>query len=183
MLMDAENSVVVVIDVQERLAPAINDLDKILQSHDLVLKTATELSVPVFVTEQYPKGLGRTIERLKGFYDSKNVFEKLSFSSVGCASFMEALAALGRTQIIVTGTETHVCVMQTVLQLLDERYDVFVVADAVGSRTEENKRLGLERMIRSGAEVVSSEMVMFEMLKKAGTPEFKALSSLLKEVK
>ena len=181
MLMDAENSVVVVIDVQERLAPAISDLDRVLQSHELVLKTAVELSVPVFVTEQYPKGLGHTIERFKGFYNSEHVFEKLSFSSVGCTPFMEALTALGRRQIIVTGIEAHVCVMQTVLQLLDERYDVFVVADAIGSRTEENKRLGLERMIRSGAEVVSSEMVMFEMLKKAGTPEFKTLSSLLKE--
>ncbi|WP_419901654.1 hydrolase [Kiloniella sp.] len=183
MLMDAENSVVVVIDVQERLAPAIHNLDKVLDANGLVLKTARELSIPVLVTEQYPKGLGHTLEIFKGLYSSDNVFEKLSFSSVGCAPFMEALKASGRRQVIVTGTETHVCVMQTVLQLLDERYDVFVVSDAVGSRTEENKRLGLERMIRSGAEVVSSEMVMFEMLKKAGTPEFKALSNLLKVAK
>ncbi len=180
MLMDAENAVVVMIDVQERLAPAIHGLDCILLANDLVLKTAAELSVPVLVTEQYPKGLGHTIERFNGYYAPENVYEKLSFSSVGCAPFMEALKALGRRQVIVTGTEVHVCVMQTVLELLDERYDVFVVSDAVGSRTEENKRLGLERMIRSGAEVVSSEMVMFEMLKKAGTPEFKTLSNLLK---
>ncbi|MEH6632175.1 MAG: hydrolase [Halopseudomonas aestusnigri] len=183
MLMDAENSVVVVIDVQERLAPAINDLDNVLHANDLVLKTASELSVPVLVTEQYPKGLGHTIERFKDFYNPKNVFEKLSFSSVGCGPFMGALKKTGRRQVIITGIEAHVCVMQTVLQLLDERFDVFVVSDAVGSRTEDNKRLGLERMIRSGAEVVSSEMVMFEMLKKAGTPEFKTLSNLLKVAK
>ena len=183
MLMDAENSVVVVIDVQESLAPAINGLDDVLRANDLVLKTASELSVPVLITEQYPKGLGHTIERFKEFYNPENVFEKLSFSSVGCGSFMDALKKTGRRQVIITGIEAHVCVMQTVLQLLDERFDVFVVSDAVGSRTEDNKRLGLERMIRSGAEVVSSEMVMFEMLKKAGTPEFKTLSNLLKVAK
>ena len=183
MLMDAESSIVVLIDIQEKLAPAIHELDSILLANDLVLKTASELSIPILVTEQYPKGLGHTIERFNNFYSSENVFEKLSFSSVGCASFMEALKASGRRQVIVSGVEAHVCVMQTVLELLDERYDVFVVSDAIGSRTVENKQLGIERMIRSGAEIVSSEMVMFEMLKKAGTPEFKALSKLLKVVK
>lgn len=183
MLMDAKNSIVVLIDAQERLAPSIESLEPIIHANNLVLKTAAELDVPVFVTEQYPKGLGHTLEVFDGLYSKENVFEKITFSSAGCSPFMEALKSSGRKQVIVTGIETHVCVQQTVLELLDERYDVFVVADAVGSRTGENKRLALERMIRSGAEVVSSEMVMFEMLKKAGTPEFKALSNLLKKAK
>lgn len=181
MLMSADDSVIVVIDIQERLAPAIPDLKSIMKANELVLKTASELSVPVMVTEQYPKGLGHTVEQLRDFYTESNVFEKISFSSVGCAPFMSALKKTGRRQVIVTGIEAHVCVQQTVLELLSERFDVFVVADAIGSRADENRKLALERMIRSGAEVVSSEMVMFEMLKKAGTPEFKKLSNLLKE--
>ncbi len=181
MLMSAKDSVVVVIDVQDRLAPAIPELQSILKANELVLKTASELSVPVLVTEQYPKGLGHTVEQLRDFYSENNVFEKISFSSAGCAPFMSALKETGRRQVIVTGIEAHVCVQQTVLELLADRFDVFVVADAIGSRDGENRKLALERMIRSGAEVVSSEMVMFEMLKKAGTPEFKKLSNLLKE--
>ncbi|WP_158090166.1 hydrolase [Kiloniella majae] len=179
--MSAEDSVVVVIDIQERLAPAIPELDSILKANELVLKTAAELSVPVLVTEQYPKGLGHTVEQLHGLYAEKDVFEKISFSSAGCKPFMSALKETGRRQVIVMGIEAHVCVQQTVLELLSDRFDVFVVADAIGSRADENRKLALERMIRSGAEVVSSEMVMFEMLKKAGTPEFKKLSNLLKE--
>ncbi|WP_162200132.1 hydrolase [Kiloniella spongiae] len=179
--MSVDDSVVVVIDVQERLAPAIPELQAILKANELILKTASELSVPVLVTEQYPKGLGHTVEQLRDFYAEKNVFEKISFSSAGCASFMTALKETGRRQVIVTGIEAHVCVQQTVLELLADRFDVFVVADAIGSRVDDNRKLALERMIRSGAEVVSSEMVMFEMLKKAGTPEFKKLSNLLKE--
>ncbi|MCZ4281959.1 hydrolase [Kiloniella laminariae] len=180
MLIDAQKALVVVIDVQEKLAPAIHELESLLKASELVLKSACELNVPVLVTEQYPRGLGHTIERLKTYYAPGDVFEKLSFSSVGCSPFMAQLKQSGRQQVIIIGIEAHVCVQQTVLELLDERFDVFVVADAIGSRTPENKQLALERMIRSGADVVSAEMVLFELLREAGTPAFKTLSQLLK---
>lgn len=181
MLMDAEHSVVVVIDIQEKLAPAINDVDDVLSACDLVLKTAERLEVPIVTTEQYPRGLGPTLERYQPYITEPLRFEKIDFSATGDPSFMEMIDQLGRREIVIVGIEAHVCVLQTVLELCTDNREVYVVADAVGSRTAENKALGLERMKRAGAEIVSGEMVMFEWLRRAGTPEFKELSSLLKK--
>jgi len=180
MLLSAAKSCLVIIDMQERLIPAIHNGDAAVARAGLLATAATRLEVPLIVTRQYPKGLGDTVETLRGLYSEDCNFDKTYFASTGESGFKQRLDALAREQVVVVGTEAHVCVLQTVLGLRADGKSVFVVADAVGSRTAENRELGLARMRDAGAQIVSTEMVVFEWLEKAGTPEFKELSALIK---
>ena len=181
-LLQPTRALLVVIDVQEKLCAAM-DQDKL---HDLVrntgilLDSAQELDVPVVYTEQYVKGLGPTVAGLKEKAPGAACHEKLSFSCCGNETFREQLKQSGRTQIIVCGMETHVCVLQTVIDLLDDGYTVHVVTDAVISRNGDNRRAALETMTLAGAVPTSTEAAAFQLLKIAGTASFRKLSQLVK---
>lgn len=172
-------SLLFIIDVQERLAPAMKYKDRVVENVNTLIHTANEMDMPILVTEQYPKGLGPTVAEISNGLKEAQVFEKVLFSA--CTD--EVVRALGeekREKIIVVGMETHVCVLQSVRELLKLNYDVFVVCDAVSSRFEENHRNGLDLMGDMGAVITNTETVLFDLLKRAGTPEFRALSKLIK---
>lgn len=172
-----EDSLLLVIDIQERLVAAMKYGSQVVEKTGILLTTAKAMEIPVLVTEQYPKGLGRTVPELP--VEDAGIFEKITFN--GCTpEVTEALKATGRKKIIVTGMETHVCVFQTVRDLLKDGYQVFVVEDGVCSRTKENFRNGLSLMAAMGAVITNTETVFFDLFKQAGTPQFKELSKLIK---
>lgn len=175
MLMTVDKAVLLIVDVQERLLPAIHDGDAILASCIWLAGVARRLRVPVVVSEQYPAGLGPTAADLKGVLEEARFVEKTHFSCVsdGCLAGTEVEA---RRQVIVVGTEAHVCVQQTVLELRWQGKEVFVVADAVGSRKPLDKTLALERMRAHGVDVVTREMVAFEWLRRSATAQFREIN-------
>ena len=170
----------VVVDIQERLLPAIFEKERVVQNALRLIQGAAALQVPVFVTEQYRKGIGPTVSEVAAVVPGFAPREKLAFSACGAAGFVEALKASDRADIILCGIEAHVCVCQTCLDLVDRGFRVFVVADAISSRTTENHRLAIERMAAAGAVIASTEMVLFELLERAGTEKFKRILSLVK---
>ena len=180
-VLDREQAVLVVIDVQERLAPAMPEkiYKKLRNNIETLLKAAEILGVPVIATEQYPRGLGHTVPELKDACNG-SVVEKVSFGCCGEQGFVDELKKLGRSQVLLTGMEAHVCVYQTVLGLLESGYHVHLVNDAICSRSKTDYLAGVENARAAGAVVTTTEMALFQMLKVAGTPEFKAVSSLVK---
>ncbi|MDA8428563.1 MAG: hydrolase [Geobacteraceae bacterium] len=180
--LDRDKAVLVVIDVQEKLCLAMDHkvLHNLTKNIGILLETAAELGLPVLVTEQYVKGLGATLPELKDKAAAAPCFEKMAFSCCGSAEFVERLTALGRTQVIVTGMETHVCVLQTVIELRDAGFEVHLVKDAVMSRSKQNWQTAVEAMVLTGAVPTSSESVLFQLLKVAGSEEFKKLSKLVR---
>jgi nicotinamidase-related amidase len=175
--LDRDRAALVVIDVQEAFRKALPDFDAVAAASAKLVDGANAMGVPVIVTEQYPKGLGETVpevaERLSA--DAAPV-EKLCFSAAEADGFDLA----GRDQALVCGIETHVCVNQTVLDLLDRGVETHVAQDAVGSRTPENKQLGLHKMERAGAVVTGIEAALFELLRGSDAPEFKEVQALIK---
>ena len=178
--MKRKDSLFLIVDVQEKLAPAMQDSEEVISANYKLLHAAAKMDVPVLVSEQYPQGIGSTVDDLKLLIEPDDVVEKMTFSCMETGVFQKSLEKKCRNQIIVGGMETHVCVLQTVLDLLATGYQVFVVEDAASSRTTKNKQLGLERMRQCGAQIVSSEMVMFEWLERAGTDMFKSMLPLIK---
>lgn len=175
MLMDAERSVLFVVDMQERLLPAIDAGAQVLGHCVWLVRLAQRLRVPVVVSEQYPRGLGRSVPALREVLPDAAFVEKVFFSCVAGGA-LQPLPVFGREQWIVAGTEAHVCVQQTVLDLRAAGKAVFVVAEAVGSRRQHDRELALTRMAAGGAQIVSREMVAFEWLKRAGTDLFREVS-------
>ncbi|MGI5921746.1 MAG: hydrolase [Syntrophomonadaceae bacterium] len=177
--IEAENSLLMIIDLQERLLKAMKDREKVVKNTNLLLATAYESDIPVVVTEQYPKGLGSTVEEIKSNLRDYEYMEKTSFSA--WVDEMKAiLNKLGRKSVILTGSETHVCVFQTARDLIEDGYNVHLVKDAVCSRFDENYENGLDLMKEAGAVITNTETVVFDILKKAGTPQFKVISPLIK---
>lgn len=181
-LLDPAKAVLVVIDVQEKLCAAMdqNALQQLAKNTGILLESANELAVPVIFTEQYVKGLGPTLAELKSRAPAASCHEKMTFSCCGNGAFIEQLKQSGRTQIIVTGMETHVCVLQTVINLLDDGFKVHLVKDAVMSRSSDNKQTAIEAMMLAGAVPTCTEAVVFQLLKIAGTESFRKLSKLVK---
>ena len=179
MLIQASQSVLLLIDLQARLAPAIHDIDAVLRHNLWLVEVAQRLGVPVAATVQYPAGLGPMVPELTARIPVADVVEKIHFSAAadGC---LASLPALARHQVVLTGTETHVCVLQTALGLLAQGKEVFVVAEAVGSRRPEDKELALQRLRQEGCRIVSREMVAFEWLRGCEHPAFKEMLSLVK---
>ena len=175
MLIKEGHSLLLLIDLQERLAPAIRDIDAVLRHNLWLVAVAKRLGVPVAATVQYPAGLGPMVPELTARIPAADVVEKIHFSAVadGC---LEALPGFSRRQVVLTGTEAHVCVLQTALGLLELGKEVFVVAEAVGSRRPEDRELALERLRQAGCRIVSREMVAFEWLHKAGSDVFREIS-------
>lgn len=180
--LDSDKAALVVIDVQEKLCLAMDDkvLQKLTKNTGILLESARELKIPVLFTEQYVKGLGMTIPELKEKAVDAAYFEKMTFSSCGSPGFVEKLKETGRTQIIITGMETHVCVLQTVIELRDAGFEVHVVKDAVMSRSKQNWKTAMEAMSLTGAVPTCTESVVFQLLKVAGTDAFKKLSKLVR---
>jgi nicotinamidase-related amidase len=180
-LLRREETGLVIVDVQEGFRPVIDGFDAMVRNIGLLAEGFGVLGRPVLASEQYPKGLGHTVpEVAERLPEGSAVVEKLRFSACGVGDFDSALETLGVRSWVVCGIETHVCVNQTVLDLLSRGHDVHVAADAVSSRTAANRALGLEKMREAGAHVTSTEMALFEMLEEAGSPEFKAISKLVR---
>lgn len=182
-----DDSVLVVIDVQERLAAAMERRDAVLSAITCLVRTAALTGVPIVVTRQYPKGLGDTEPALIAALDAARTAgatvlgaDKLTFDCFGERAFTEALTSLGRRQLIITGMETHVCVAQTALSALREGRDVHVVADACCSRDSANHETALARIRSAGGVVTVAESVMYELVGEAGTDEFRALLAIVK---
>jgi nicotinamidase-related amidase len=180
MLIRREQSLLLIVDIQEKLAPAINNADNVVANTIKLVHAAKHLNIPIIASEQYPKGLGRAVPALRELLPSDSLVEKTHFSCMAEPGFSDLLRKANRIQIIVCGMEAHVCVLQTALDLQTSGFSAFVVADGVSSRRLESCEFGLERMRASGVTVVSTEMVLFEWIGQAGTVEFKALLPLIK---
>lgn len=170
----------VLIDIQERLFPAIFEKERVVQNTVRLIQGAAILGIPTLVTEQYPKGLGATVPDVARAFPEFAPIEKVNFSCCGAPRFLEELQSRGLKDLVLCGIEAHVCVCQTCLDLLDHGLRPFVVADAISSRTPENHRWGVERMRGAGATLVSTEMVLFELLERAATDEFRQILSLVR---
>ena len=183
-VLNREDAVLVVVDVQERLVPAIDkDLyARSLRNFKIAIEAAGTLGLPIVLTEQYPRGLGRTVPEVEQALEGKSFerIEKVSFSCAREETFLAAIAKTKRRQLILIGMETHVCVYQTSVDLVNAGYEVFVLDDAVSSRFLHNYRSGIDALRDAGVVVVSTETAVFQMMKVAGTPEFKKISSLLR---
>jgi nicotinamidase-related amidase len=180
--LEREKAVLAVIDVQGRLCVAMDEkvLNQLTKNIGILLESAAELNIPVLVTEQYVKGLGATLPELKEKAAGAPSYEKMTFSCCGSDEFVAKLKATGRSQIIITGMESHVCVLQTVIDLRDAGFDVQVVKDAVMSRSKQNWKTAIKIMTLAGAVPTCTESVVFQLLKAAGTEEFRKLSKLVK---
>jgi nicotinamidase-related amidase len=180
--LDKKKLALVVIDVQDSLVKAMKPevSEVVIRNIGILIHTAKTLEFPILYTEQYPRGLKRTIPFIRQALETLEPFEKIMFSAVRDEVFMERLSSLGLTQVIVTGMESHVCVFQTVLDLLARGYLVHVPQDAVCSRTKQNWRTGLALMERAGAVVTSTETIVFQLLERAGTDAFKEIAPLIK---
>ncbi len=178
--LERDNTALLIIDIQERLAVVMDKKEQVVRNTLHLVDLARMLNLPVVVTEQYPKGLGRTLPEITAALPTYLPVEKTSFNCCGEASFNEQIRRVGKKKIIVTGMETHICVLQTGLGLLQAGFDVHLVADAVCSRTKANWRSGLELVRDAGAVITNTETVLFQLLGVAGTPEFKAISNRIK---
>lgn len=180
-LLSVDSSVLLVIDMQEKLVPLMEHRDRILKQTRILMESARLLGVPVVITEQYPKGLGKTVHELQDATpDGAIVLEKTEFCAHDAPGFHEAVHALGRSQILVCGIEAHVCVLQTALAIMACGKTVFVAHDAVSSRQKRNLKAALWRMTQAGAIPFTSEMALFEWTRTARHPQFKALQALIK---
>jgi nicotinamidase-related amidase len=181
MLLEARHASLLLVDIQERLLPAMATPDQVVAKTAILLKAAKELSLPITISEQYPKGLGHTVPEL--LVPDATVMEKMSFSCWRDAGMKQHFINLhdgNRPLVVVAGMEAHVCVLQTCLDLAQAGFGVFAVSDAMSSRKPESHTLALDRMRTAGVEVINTEMAVFELLEKAGTPSFKLLSQLIK---
>lgn len=180
MLIRAQDSILVVIDMQERLVPAMQAPARTLRNASLLLEAATACKVPAILTEQYSKGLGPTVHDIAIVARTAPVIEKLHFSCMEEEKFLHTFRKLDRKQAVLAGMEAHICVVQTAASMIEAGYEVFVVSDATASRTIESETACITRLNASGASIVTTEMVVFEWLGKAGTPAFKQLLPLIK---
>lgn len=176
--MNPKDSVLLIVDVQERLAVVMEDREVVSKNINVLLEMARTFDMEVLVTEQYPKGLGKTVSEIR--LDSHDYLEEKVMFSAFTDGVQSKLKDLRKKNVLVVGMETHICVFQTVRDLLEAGYFVTVPQDAVCSRTKENKQNGLELMNIAGALVSNTETVLYDMLKEAGSPQFKVLSKLIK---
>jgi nicotinamidase-related amidase len=178
--LDRDDAVLLVVDIQERLAVVMAEREKVVTNTAHLIAAAKLLGVPMVYTEQYPKGLGPTVPELRAALEPAAAVEKMTFDCCGEDSFAPALEGTGRSTVIVCGMEAHICVLQTVLGLLELGMGVHVVADAVCSRNPEHARIALELQRDAGAVVTCTESVMFQLLRCAGTPEFKTIQNRIR---
>jgi len=174
------DTVLMMIDVQEQLAPQVQNSPALVAQTRILVDAARILEIPLLVTEQYPEGIGPTLPELKALLGNTPIISKRTFSCCREPRVMTILETLQRRQILICGIETHVCVFQTAADLVERGYQVQVAADAVSSRTEANKILGLTRIQQAGGAITSVESAIFELLETSACPEFKQILQLIK---
>ena len=179
--LNSQECALIVIDIQEKLLAPIHEKDRLVRNSQLLIRLATILSLPVVLTTQYVKGLGAVVPEIASLLPELKPLDKLEFGCFGNSEFCSNVARLkGRNTLLLCGMETHICVLQTAMGALNQGHLVHVAADAVSSRTELNWKLGLERMRDAGAVISSTEMIIYELLGKSGSPEFKEMLKHLK---
>lgn len=178
MLLERAKSLLLLVDMQERLVPIMADAADLTARCGILLRAAYELGVPILASEQYPKGLGATLPALAELAPRR--LEKMEFSAYANSAIKDELTRAGQKQIILAGIEAHVCVLQTGLELVAAGFQVFVVADAVASRRPESREVALHRVARAGATLITAEMALFEWLRSARAPEFRTISRLIR---
>ena len=176
MLINPKNSALLVIDIQEKLLPALHNGEQLMVNSQWLIEIAGKLGIPTLVTEQYPQGLGHTSERLKTCLASATFLEKEHFSAAEEAHILQTVNEQGKEQLILIGAESHVCLLQSAIGFSEQGYDVYVVTDAVASRKESDYQTALVRMQQNGIQLVSKEMVAFEWLHKCNTDTFRDIS-------
>lgn len=180
-ILDKNKTVLVVVDFQEAFRTPINDFAQIAPRISIAVRGFQILNLPVIITEQYPKGLGRTAEEiLFSLPPDFEIIEKTAFSSCGATAFIERLKATGASQIVLCGLETHICINQTAHDLLNENYEVHVLTDCVSSRFTQDKETALRKMQSSGVVPSTVEMALFELMRDAKHEQFKAIQELIK---
>jgi len=179
-ILDRNNSVLLIVDVQKKINAVQMQGELVIGSILKLIQTCKILNIPILITEQYPKGLGPTEPKILDALKDLNIVQKMSFSCCGSDQWMNQLRNLTRQQIVLTGIETHVCVQQTALDLLEMGFQVHLPKDAVSSRKRLDYETSLQRMSLAGAILTTIESVLFELLEEAGTPEFKQISNLIK---
>jgi nicotinamidase-related amidase len=179
--LQPERTCLVLVDLQERLLPSIDQADRVVSNSVLLIRLARALALPLILTTQYRKGLGEVIADVRSVAGEIEPIDKVSFGCFGSEAFRARLGSLlGRDQLLVAGIESHICVVQTVLGGLSAGQQVHVASDAVGSRSEANRQIGLARMERAGATLSSTEMAIYELLGRSDTPAFKSMLPYLK---
>jgi nicotinamidase-related amidase len=175
-----DRSAALIIDIQERLYPFIFENENLTKNVSKLIEGLKIIEIPIFVTEQYVKGLGPTIEPVVNVLGDHPRIEKMSFSCCDESCVMEGIAVSGKENIIIAGIESHVCILQTVVDLIQNGYHPIVVEDCVSSRHENDKRMAIERMRQEGAIITTVESILFELLRYSGTEQFKGISKLVK---
>jgi len=178
--LEKDEVVLAIVDIQERLAAVMSERQRVVDNCLHLIEAAKLLDVPVLVSEQYSKGLGPTVKEIREALQTYEPIEKIAFSCCGEPNFLKSLSATGKKKVILAGMETHVCVLQTCLGLLRDGYAVHVVGDAICSRSKGNFKTGIHFMRDAGAVVTGTETVLFQLLGRAGTDEFKAISKRIK---
>jgi nicotinamidase-related amidase len=178
--LSKDNDALLIIDIQERLAAAMEVRDEVIKNCSHLIELAKMLDIPIVLTEQYSKGLGPTVAEIREALPAYQPIEKLTFSCCEEPNFLNEIKKLNKKSIILTGMETHICVLQTCIGLLKEGFHVHLVSDAVCSRAKENWKTGVEFMRDAGAVITCTETVLFQLLKVAGTEEFRAISKRIK---
>jgi len=179
-MLSTDNTALIVIDVQEKLFRVMLHKEALAENLQKIIKGAQVLEIPQLITEQKPILLGTTIPEIKNLLPHSQPINKSSFSCCGEQKFLNKLSALNCKQLLLAGIEAHICVYQTALELLEKGYEVQVLADCVSSRTEENKKLGLERIKEAGGSITSVEIVLFELMRVAEGGTFKEISKIVK---
>ncbi len=178
--LSRDEAVLVIIDIQERLAAVMSERRKVTDNCLHLIEIAKLLHIPIVLNEQYPRGLGHTVNEIRNALPVYEPIEKIAFSCCGQPAFFDRMSGSGRKKAILCGMETHVCVLQSCLDLIREGYAVHVVSDAMCSRTRENHGTGMELMRDAGAVITCTETVLFQLLEKAGTEEFRLISKRIK---
>ena len=179
-MLDIKNCCLVVVDVQGKLAQLMHEKEKLFNNVAVLIKSAKILDIPILWCQQVPKALGETVDEIKELLAGNEPINKSAFSCCGDEVFRQRLKQTSKKQIILCGIETHVCIYQTAMNLLDDEFDVTLVTDAVSSRTAENRALAIEKLNAEGASLSSTEMALFELLKDAKHSNFKEIAKLIK---
>lgn len=180
MRLYSEDAVLVAIDYQDRLMPVMAERDFLTDRVVRMIRGAKEFNIPIIVTQQYTKGLGNTVPRIKEALGEFEPIEKTVFSAVDCPEFMKTLEATGRKTVLLMGIETHICVMQTALALIESGYRVFLVEDCCSARSLRDSKMGRKRISEAGAIVTTMESALMEMLGGAESEHFKTVSKIIK---
>lgn len=175
-----EDAVLVLIDFQERLVPAMDNKDFLVDKTGRLINGAKAFQLPILVTQQYTKGLGETISRLKEHLTDIEHIEKKTFSAWGEAEFVKALSETGKKTVLLSGIETHICVLQTAMDLIERGYKVFLIEDCTSSRSSRDMKYGIKRMKSMGVNITTLEAALMEMVEGAESPQFKQISRIIK---